>query len=86
MEVGSDVDHWADCLTLFTIDVKLTKSALANTDKVVEATFQYLQKIRDANPQEDFFAELNDVGAMNFKYADKKDAVDTVVDMARKMQ
>ena len=83
--VATDIDNWADCITLFSIQVKLTKNALENTDKVVEATYQYLQKIRDKGPQKYFFDELNDVGKMNFKYADKKESIDTVVDFARGM-
>jgi len=86
ISLGTDVDHWADCVTIFTVEVKLTKHALDKTDQVVEATYQYLQRIRDAGVQEYFATELNDVGAMNFKYTDKTAEVDTVVGFARQMQ
>jgi secreted Zn-dependent insulinase-like peptidase len=37
--IETDIDHWADCVTLFTIDIKLTKNALDKTDDVVEGLF-----------------------------------------------
>ena len=67
------------------MSIQLTKKALANVNRVVEIVYQYLHNIRDAGPQKAFFDELNDVGAMNFKYSDKSGEIDTVVSFTRSM-
>ena len=40
--LGASSFHWADCLTIFMIDVQLTKNALDKTERVAEITYKYL--------------------------------------------
>lgn len=50
------------------VNIKLTKKGLENYDKVVEATFQYLNKLKESGPQERIFKEINEIGYMSFEY------------------
>lgn len=42
MDLSAGGDHELDCLSDFTITITLTKKGLANTDKVLDATFKYI--------------------------------------------
>jgi insulysin len=42
-------------------------------ETVIEALFQYLQKIRDVGPQEWVFNEVKDIGIMNYEFKSKQD-------------
>ena len=85
LSTGNDMERWADCLTIFLVEITLTKNALDKIDRVAEITYKYLSNIRDHGPDEQFFDELNAVGRMNFKFADKENSMNTVTKYAERM-
>ena len=52
---------------------------------MVEATYKYLQNLRDAGPKEYLFNEMKDIGAMQFMFAEKNDSIATCKGLARSM-
>jgi insulysin len=85
LELSAGPDHTLDCMSMFEIEVTLTKKGLQNWEQVIEITFKYLNNIREAGPQEYFFNECKDIGELSFKYADKKEAYTTCVGLARRI-
>ena len=63
----------------------LTKKGFENYEQVIEATFQYMNKIKEHGPQEWVFEEIRKIGDIRFKYAEKGDISDTCCATARKM-
>jgi len=53
LSAGGDHELWS--FSNFYVDISLTKKGLANYEQVVEAVFQYANKIREAGPQEYIF-------------------------------
>jgi len=47
-----DVEHLLDCMTFLQVEIILTAKGLDNYELVLEAAFQYFQRLRDAGPQE----------------------------------
>lgn len=50
MDLSAGGDHELDCLSDFTLCVTLTKKGLANTDKVIDACFKYIQRLKEVGP------------------------------------
>lgn len=84
LSAGGDHELWS--FSNFYVDISLTKKGLANYEQVVEAVFQYANKIREAGPQEYIFKENNDLGKMQFEFQDKVNAVNYCVGLASKLQ
>ena len=53
LSAGGDHELWA--ISTFRIEIVLTKKGLENYEKVVEACFQYGQKLKEMGPQEYIF-------------------------------
>ena len=85
MELCAGGDHELDCFSDFTITITLTKLGLENTDKVYNAVFTYLQKLKAVGPQQWVFDETKKVGKISFDYAEKGDPMGYVVGLARTM-
>ena len=84
LSAGGDHELWS--FSNFYVDISLTKKGLANYEKVVEAVFDYAQRIREKGPQKYIFEENNDLGKMQFEFQDKMNAVSYCVGLASKMQ
>jgi insulysin len=85
VELCTDLDHNMSSLTFLEIEITLTKHGLQNYERVAEAAFQYIKNVEASGPQEYFFKENQDIGIMNFKFADKGGAIDTVTSLAGAM-
>ena len=85
MDLCAGGDHELDCLSDFTITITLTKKGLANTDKVIDATFKYIQRLEEVGPQEWVFEETKKVGTISFDFAEKGDPMSYAVGLARTM-
>jgi len=83
--VESSVDHWIGCLSLFVVEIKLTKKGLGKADRVVETCSQYFQKIKAAGPKQSLFDEMKLIGESNFKFMERTNEMSTVVSMTRQM-
>ena len=63
-ELGSGGDHELWSYSNFYIDIYLTKKGLDNYERVLEAVFEYAQRLKEAAPQEYIYRENNDLGKM----------------------
>lgn len=50
MELCAGGDHELDCLSDFCVTITLTKKGLANHEKVVDAVFKYIQRLKELGP------------------------------------
>ena len=85
MELCAGGDHELDCFSDFTITITLTKKGLANTDKVLDAVFKYIQRLKEVGPQQWVFEETKKVGTISFDFAEKGDPMGYAVNLARTM-
>jgi len=85
MDLCAGGDHELDCLSDFTLTVTLTKKGLANTDKVIDACFKYIQRLKEVGPQQWVFDETKKVGTISFDFSEKGDPMSYAVKLARVM-
>lgn len=85
MDLCAGGDHELDCLSDFTITVTLTKKGLANKDKVIDAVFKYIQRLKEVGPQQWVHDETKKVGTISFDFAEKGDPMGYAVKLARVM-
>ncbi|KAF3496011.1 hypothetical protein DY000_02052012 [Brassica cretica] len=52
---------------------------------IIAYTYQYLKLLRDASPQEWIFKELQDIGNMDFRYAEEQAADDYAAELSENM-
>ena len=78
LELGAGDDHSMNAISAFMIDIYLTKKGLAEYERVIEAVFQYAQRLRDAGPQDYIFEEVRDSGLMNFEFQSKQNPMSYV--------
>ena len=50
MDLSAGGSDFLDCMSDFEVNVTLTKKGLANTDKVVDAIFTYIQRLKEVGP------------------------------------
>ena len=63
----------------------MTKKGLENYEKVIDAVFKYIQRIKEVGPQEWVFNESRDIGNMSFRFAEKGSPIQYCVGLARSM-
>lgn len=85
MDLSAGGDHELDCISDFTINITLTKKGLANTEKVVDAVFKYIQRLKEVGPKEWVFEENKNIGTISFDYAEKGAPMNYAVNLARTM-
>lgn len=56
----------------FKVDVDLTEEGIEHLDDIVTLTYQYVNLLRKAGPQEWIFKECQDLSAMTFRFKDKE--------------
>ena len=86
LELSSGCDHELWSFSTFSVDITLTKKGLENYDKVIEAVFQYAQRIKEAGPQEFIYKECKDLGLMQFEFQDKGNGVSSCISYSTRMQ
>mmetsp|Transcript_37380 Transcript_37380/g.49133 ORF Transcript_37380/g.49133 Transcript_37380/m.49133 type:complete len:268 (+) Transcript_37380:756-1559(+) len=85
MELSAGGDHELECLSDFTVSITLTKKGLANVDKVVNAVFKYVQRLKEVGPQDWVFEENRNIGTITFDFLEKSDPMNYAVGLARMM-
>lgn len=83
LSAGGDHELWS--YSNFYIDISLTKKGLQNYEQVIEAVFQYANRIREVGPQQYIYQENNDLGKMQFEFSDKVNPVSYCVGLSSKM-
>jgi secreted Zn-dependent insulinase-like peptidase len=79
-------DHELYGMSTMELNITLTKKGLQNVDSVIEAIFQYTQRLHEMGPQDYVFNEVNDLGKINFDFAEKGRPMGTVTNVAKRMQ
>ena len=85
MDFQADSTDFLDCVSFFEIEVSLTKKGLANSDKVIDIIFTYMQRIRDMGPQKWIFEEKKQMGNIAFDFAEKRTPMAFIIGLARYM-
>mmetsp|Transcript_1318 Transcript_1318/g.1693 ORF Transcript_1318/g.1693 Transcript_1318/m.1693 type:complete len:895 (-) Transcript_1318:261-2945(-) len=70
----------------FCVEITMTKKGLENYEQVIEAFFQYAQKLKAAGPQDFVYQECRDLGNLQFEFMEKSKAVSTCVNLSGRMQ
>lgn len=68
--------------SLFSITIHLTDDGMKHLDEVLEAVFSYLRFLQISGPNESLFKEIQSVEANAFRFADERDALDNVEELA----
>jgi secreted Zn-dependent insulinase-like peptidase len=53
---------------------------------VIDAVFSYAQKLKELGPQKYIYEEMNQMGEINFRFAEKVDVEDLVVELSSELQ
>lgn len=85
LELSAGADHELYSFSTFTVEVTLTKKGLENYESVIEAVFQYAQRLRDAGPQDYIHNECRDLGVMQFEFQNKGNAMSNCISLSSKM-
>ena len=85
MELNAHADSELDCLSDFSVTITLTKKGLKNYEKVLDAVFKYIQRLKEVGPQEWVFNEKRKIGKIAFDFAEKDDPMNFAVKMVEKM-
>ncbi|XP_065350637.1 insulin-degrading enzyme-like [Cloeon dipterum] len=68
-------------ISFFAVNVDLTEKGLENVDNIVDLIFQYINLLRQEDPQEWIFKEYVEITNMSFRFKDKESPRDYVVDL-----
>ncbi|KAG9445281.1 hypothetical protein H6P81_016621 [Aristolochia fimbriata] len=83
--VGDEGMHRSTLAYVFVISIHLTESGLEQVYEVIGVVYQYLKLLRQVGPQEWIFKELQDIGNMEFRYAEEQPQDDYAVELAENL-
>ncbi|CAH8339714.1 unnamed protein product [Eruca vesicaria subsp. sativa] len=83
--VGDDGKSRSSLAYVFDMSLHLTDSGLEKINEIIGYIYQYIKLLRDASPQEWIFKELQDIGNMDFRYAEEQAADDYAVELSENM-
>lgn len=84
-ELSAGGDSELDCMSDFNVVVTLTKKGLTNQEKVLDAVFKYIQRLKEVGPKEWVFEENRNIGTISFDFLEKGGPMNYAVNLARKM-
>jgi nardilysin len=83
--VGNGGSERSSYAYIFEMSIHLTDSGLKNVFEVIGAVYQYIKLLKQSEPQEWIFKELQDIGYMEFRFAEEQPPDDYAVDLAENM-
>uniref|UniRef100_A0A0E0KDF5 Peptidase M16 N-terminal domain-containing protein n=1 Tax=Oryza punctata TaxID=4537 RepID=A0A0E0KDF5_ORYPU len=83
--VGTGGTQRSSYAYIFEMSIRLTDSGLKNLYEVISAVYQYIKLLKQSEPQEWIFKELQDIGYMEFRFAEEQPPDDYAVDLAENM-
>ncbi|KAL6649880.1 hypothetical protein ACP70R_014104 [Stipagrostis hirtigluma subsp. patula] len=83
--VGSGGSQRSSYAYIFEMSIRLTDSGLRNLFEVISAVYQYIKLLKQSEPQEWIFKELQDIGYMEFRFAEEQPPDDYAVDLAENL-
>ncbi|XP_057953275.1 nardilysin-like isoform X2 [Malania oleifera] len=80
--VGDEGMHRSSIAFIFGISIHLTDSGLEKIFEIIGFVYQYLKLLRQVSPQEWIFKELQDIGNMEFRFAEEQPQDDYAAELA----
>ncbi|XP_068634694.1 nardilysin-like [Aristolochia californica] len=83
--VGDEGMYRSSLAYVFVMSIHLTESGLEQVYEVIGVVYQYLKLLRQVGPQEWVFKELQDIGNMEFRFAEEQSQDDYAVELAENL-
>lgn len=83
--VGDEGMHHSSMAYIFGMSMHLTDSGLEKIFEIIGFVYQYLKLMRQASPQEWIFKELQDIGNMEFRFAEEQPQDDYAAELAENL-
>lgn len=80
--VGDDGMRQSSIAYIFVMTIHLTDAGLEMIHEVIGAVYQYINLLRQTPPQEWIFKELQDIGNMEFRFAEEQPQDDYAAELA----
>ncbi|WCJ34959.1 Insulin-degrading enzyme [Euphorbia peplus] len=83
--VGDEGMNRSSVAYIFGMSIHLTDSGMENIFYIIGFVYQYLKLLRQSSPQEWIFKELQDIGNMEFRFAEEQPQDDYAADLAENL-
>ncbi|KAL0389128.1 UNVERIFIED_CONTAM: Nardilysin-like [Sesamum calycinum] len=83
--VGDEGMHRSSIAYIFGMSIHLTDSGLEKIFEIIGFVYQYLKLLRQDSPQEWIFKELQDIGHMEFRFAEEQPQDDYAAELAENL-
>ncbi|KAM6578444.1 hypothetical protein CsatB_030281 [Cannabis sativa] len=83
--VGDEGMHHSSIAYIFGMSIHLTDSGLEKIFEIIGFVYQYLKLLRQVSPQEWIFKELQDIGNMDFRFAEEQPQDDYASELAENL-
>ncbi|KDP45687.1 hypothetical protein JCGZ_17294 [Jatropha curcas] len=83
--VGDEGMHRSTVAYIFGMSIHLTDSGLEKIFDIIGFVYQYLKLLRQVSPQEWIFKELQDIGNMEFRFAEEQPQDDYAAELAENL-
>ncbi|XP_020276491.1 nardilysin-like isoform X4 [Asparagus officinalis] len=83
--VGDDGMCRSSFAYVFVMTIHLTDSGLGKIPEVISVVYQYIKLLRQSAPQEWIFKELQDIGNMEFRFAEEQPQDDYVAELSENL-
>ncbi|KAK4779447.1 hypothetical protein SAY87_015553 [Trapa incisa] len=80
--VGDEGMYRSSLAYIFTMSIRLTDSGLEKIFEIIGCVYQYIKLLRKVPPQEWIFKELQDIGNMEFTFAEEQPQDDYAAELA----
>ncbi|KAJ1699101.1 hypothetical protein LUZ63_007613 [Rhynchospora breviuscula] len=80
--VGSEGTHRSAFAYIFAVTIQLTSEGLEKMYEVIDAVYQYIKLLRESKLQDWIFKELQEIGNMEFRFAEEQSQDDYAVDLS----
>ncbi|KAJ4719217.1 Insulin-degrading enzyme [Melia azedarach] len=83
--VGDEGMHRSSIAYIFCVSIHLTDSGLEKIFDIIGFVYQYIKLLRQVSPQEWIFKELQDIGNMEFRFAEEQPQDDYAAELAENL-
>ncbi|KAA8543659.1 hypothetical protein F0562_021595 [Nyssa sinensis] len=83
--VGDEGMHRSSIAYVFGMSIHLTDSGLEKIFEIIGFIYQYLKLLRQVSPQEWIFKELQDIGNMEFRFAEEQPQDDYAAELSENL-
>ncbi|KAM1254836.1 hypothetical protein ACFX14_029000 [Malus domestica] len=83
--VGDEGMHRSSVAYVFRMSIHLTDSGLEKISEIICYVYQYIKLLHQVSPQEWIFRELQDIGNMDFRFAEEQPQDDYAAELAENL-